>query len=52
MKSVAAHTVVEGVSSLPTRGAWIEIFFVVTPVEYVVSLPTRGAWIEIESSRA
>ena len=36
------------VQSLPTRGAWIEIFVIITSkVITSGSLPTRGAWIEI-----
>ena len=33
--------------SLPTRGAWIEIFLPISYCATVLSLPTRGAWIEI-----
>ena len=35
------------VSSLPTRGAWIEIITSLIASTIVWSLPTRGAWIEI-----
>ena len=35
------------VSSLPVRGAWIEILSVMLLSEYLPSLPVRGAWIEI-----
>ena len=35
-------------SSLPTRGAWIEIRIVPTYGVARPSLPTRGAWIEIK----
>ena len=34
-------------SSLPTRGAWIEMLYLSATVKLVWSLPTRGAWIEI-----
>ena len=33
--------------SLPMRGAWIEIYLMVSIVVSIVSLPMRGAWIEI-----
>ena len=33
--------------SLPTRGAWIEIFRTERGKNGGRSLPTRGAWIEI-----
>ena len=37
-----------GALSLPTRGAWIEIFNVqLYLLSLARSLPTRGAWIEI-----
>ena len=35
--------------SLPTRGAWIEIWYAVLASMPYASLPTRGAWIEIDS---
>ncbi len=34
-------------TSLPVRGAWIEIFLSLVYVVLHVSLPVRGAWIEI-----
>ena len=34
-------------SSLPVRGAWIEIVFAVPRAGSVESLPVRGAWIEM-----
>ena len=34
--------------SLPTRGAWIEIWLVLLRRLRHRSLPTRGAWIEIK----
>ena len=34
-------------TSLPVRGAWIEIAVLVLIVRDVLSLPVRGAWIEI-----
>ena len=35
-------------SSLPSRGAWIEIVSVIWTMSPVLwSLPSRGAWIEI-----
>ena len=35
-------------ASLPTRGAWIEIFGqLLVESNEQTSLPTRGAWIEI-----
>ena len=34
-------------TSLPVRGAWIEIFLSLVSVVLHVSLPVRGAWIEI-----
>ena len=33
--------------SLPTREAWIEIFFNLLLFNVYLSLPTREAWIEI-----
>ena len=35
------------VQSLPTRGAWIEIYDNDFDLATRMSLPTRGAWIEI-----
>ena len=37
----------DGIRSLPTRGAWIEILKSRTSSMRFLSLPTRGAWIEI-----
>ena len=37
----------DGKTSLPVRGAWIEIWQVGTPEQQRRSLPVRGAWIEI-----
>ena len=41
----------EGLSSLPPRGAWIEILSYLSAISYNrginKSLPPRGAWIEI-----
>ena len=35
-------------SSLPSRGAWIEMITVGNAdIGYIASLPSRGAWIEI-----
>ena len=34
--------------SLPIRGAWIEICYVVRGHIGIASLPIRGAWIEME----
>ena len=34
-------------SSLPTRGAWIEICAYHSLKMHAMSLPTRGAWIEM-----
>ena len=34
-------------SSLPTRGAWIEMHRYQQSQYIAASLPTRGAWIEI-----
>ena len=36
--------------SLPSRGAWIEMWLVVWVYESNRSLPSRGAWIEIYNS--
>ena len=37
-----------GISSLPARGAWVEIPSVASIVAVVSeSLPARGAWVEI-----
>ena len=35
------------ISSLPVRGAWIEILSTGYYVLGIMSLPVRGAWIEI-----
>ena len=35
-------------TSLPVRGAWIEIFYAFKALESATSLPVRGAWIEME----
>ena len=37
------------VRSLPSRGAWIEIFAPPNRPENQSSLPSRGAWIEMET---
>ena len=37
----------ESVRSLPSRGAWIEIFRPIMNQDNYTSLPSRGAWIEI-----
>ena len=34
-------------SSLPARGAWIEISVIVKTISAQTSLPARGAWIEM-----
>ena len=36
-----------GVSSLPVRGAWIEISSPINLSSRSLSLPVRGAWIEM-----
>ena len=37
--------------SLPARGAWIEIYYLILAwVKFILSLPARGAWIEIIST--
>ncbi len=38
--------------SLPSRGAWIEIFCRTTTHSFTESLPSRGAWIEMLSPRS
>ena len=35
------------VTSLPVRGAWIEIYYIAPMATSCTSLPVRGAWIEI-----
>ena len=38
-------------TSLPSRGAWIEISLMIRQADNVLtSLPSRGAWIEIRPS--
>ena len=37
------------VESLPSRGAWIEIFSAKVKISAHRSLPSRGAWIEISN---
>ena len=34
-------------TSLPSRGAWIEISWIIIELMMIKSLPSRGAWIEI-----
>ena len=41
-----------GYTSLPSRGAWIEIADIYVRCKAVRSLPSRGAWIEIAPSGA
>ena len=41
-----------GISSLPTRGAWIEMGFARRSSPEASSLPTRGAWIEMFGCRS
>ena len=36
-------------SSLPVRGAWIEIAMETQEFQTMASLPVRGAWIEMTS---
>ena len=38
---------IDALSSLPVRGAWIEMQGVSRHNRQLVSLPVRGAWIEI-----
>ena len=47
LKWFATPYILFPVLSLPTRGAWIEIFPERSYVFPSWSLPTRGAWIEI-----
>ena len=42
-----AHRKTEPLRSLPSRGAWIEIFLRPGSLPWAWSLPSRGAWIEI-----
>ena len=37
----------KALSSLPVRGAWVEISKTPCPKPRMVSLPVRGAWVEI-----
>ena len=39
------------VGSLPSRGAWIEIYIKGACLKSATSLPSRGAWIEIAPGR-
>ena len=39
-------------TSLPVRGAWIEIFLHKYHNNHKASLPVRGAWIEILVQKA
>ena len=34
-------------TSLPSRGVWIEIGSAERPADFRASLPSRGVWIEI-----
>ena len=47
MKSAAQQKNRYTVTSLPVRGAWIEIFEVFCKKIAHLSLPVRGAWIEM-----
>ena len=38
--------------SLPTRGAWVEIYTYIYDAKDEESLPTRGAWVEIGRDEA
>ena len=40
-----------GFTSLPARGAWIEIIALAAENTETLSLPARGAWIEMKSER-
>ena len=51
MKSFSTRsTRSNGSSSLPVRGAWIEMLWTVLLASVQWSLPVRGAWIEITLS--
>ena len=50
LKSAYMDQVVDGVASLPSRGAWIEIPIPTTMLSRSPSLPSRGAWIEISAA--
>ena len=47
MKSVVSANYTKAGSSLPSRGAWIEIIIHYGHIRTLLSLPSRGAWIEI-----
>ena len=49
MKSVWRLYAVVHDGALPVRGAWIEIWQILTGKGLFKSLPVRGAWIEIPS---
>ena len=49
LKLVRAETVKNESTSLPSRGAWIEIVCSLVSYGRDWSLPSRGAWIEIRS---
>ena len=52
MKSTVVVIVGVVVSSLPSRGAWIEIELQLHHLHINTSLPSRGAWIEISFVQA
>ena len=47
LKSFLKLDIVKQIQSPPSRGAWIEISFVIAPTTAASSPPSRGAWIEI-----
>ena len=49
LKSVLLELLADETESLPSRGAWIEIYLIPSASPSgALSLPSRGAWIEIE----
>ena len=43
----SARLTVVIVTSLPSRGVWIEIMYALSTLNLCRSLPSRGVWIEI-----
>ena len=51
LKYIQCNLLIFILTSLPIRGAWIEIFVMFKIQSAPKSLPIRGAWIEIQSSK-
>ena len=52
MKFMSHLLVSDAETSLPSRGAWIEMAEKLERYDYKTSLPSRGAWIEMRAATA